>query len=152
MANGFFYKKGVAEELIISLLALLFIYAGCSKLLNMADFAGAMAVQPFAGWIKALLSNTLPYAEIVIAVGLLLYKSRQYAPYMYALLLLLFTSYSGLALFHYFKTVPCSCGGIIEHLDWKAHFILNLVFCVLTIVATALHLSNKLIVHNQEVS
>ena len=109
MANGFFYKKGVAEELIISLLALLFIYAGCSKLLNMADFAGAMAVQPFAGWIKALLSNTLPYAEIVIAVGLLLYKSRQYALYMYALLLLLFTSYSGLALFHYFKTGPCSC-------------------------------------------
>jgi len=152
MTNSFFNTKAITEELIVGLLALLFIYAGCSKLLNMADFAGAMALQPFAGWLSKLIAASLPYAEILIALGLLFYRSRLYALYLYALLMLLFTCYSALALFHFFKTVPCSCGGIIEHLDWKAHFILNLFFSVLTIVAITLHPTLRRVVHNQEVS
>jgi len=152
MTNSFFNTKAITEEIIVGLLALLFIYAGCSKLLNMADFAGAMALQPFAGWLNKLLAASLPYAEIIIALGLLFYRSRLYALYLYALLMILFTCYSALALFHFFKTVPCSCGGIIEHLNWKAHFILNLFFSVLTIVAITLHPTPRRVVHNQEVS
>jgi putative oxidoreductase len=152
MTKGIFYTRKIAAELIVGALAFLFLYAGCSKLMDMGGFAAAMALQPVAGWLKQLLATALPYAEIIIALGLLFYRSRRYALYLYALLMLLFTGYSGLALFHFFKTVPCSCGGIIDHLGWKAHFILNLFFTVLTIVALALHPTRPRVVHHQEVS
>src|SRR3970040_1025074 len=44
--------------------------------------------------------------------------------------MVMFTAYIFIIL-NYSPFVPCSCGGILEKMGWKEHFIFNFVFIIL---------------------
>ena len=144
-------KKEFLMEGIIALMVLLFVYAGSSKLVDMNGFKAGMLIQPFPAWVNKVLAATLPFAEIIIAAGLVFKLSRRPALYAYAGLMLCFTGYTGLVVAGYFAHRPCSCGGIISGLSWGWHFFINLIFSGLTGLAIRMH-SRQTILYNQGVS
>jgi hypothetical protein len=45
----------------------------------------------------------------------------------------MFTAYI-VAILKFSDFVPCSCGGVLEHLGWPEHLILNIAFTVLALI------------------
>ena len=114
-------------------LIVLFVYAALSKLLAFDIFQRQMLNQVFRPWFDHLLVCLVPLLEIV-AVALLLNKKTGYAGlWLSAALMAAFTAYTGLVLLHFWKRVPCSCGGILGHLSWGPHLLFNSLFLALSI-------------------
>ncbi len=131
-------KKSFWLELCCSLLVLLFIYACASKLLDIQQFIHDMHNQPFPVWFSNFLIVAVPFSEILISACLLFRKSQRVGLIASVILMFLFTLYATLVLLHIFSRVPCSCGGVIKHLTWTQHMILNLFFTGLAITGIIL--------------
>ena len=121
-------KRKIIIEIISSLLILLFLYASVSKWLAFKLFIGEMNNQPFPNWLTPFLVWSIPFIEVIIAIGLIFEKTR--IPALYASLVLMgaFTIYTVVILLHAFKYIPCSCGGVIRRLTWPQHLFFNLFF------------------------
>lgn len=137
MANSSLTRQGPAwfPALASFLLALLFIYAAASKLLDFGLFRGQLLNQDLPAGLARVLAYLLPALEL-LAVLLLAFRRTLLAGLLLSFLLLFFfTGYTGLVLFGYWDRVPCSCGGILNHMSWKAHFFFNLCFLALSLAA-----------------
>lgn len=121
-------------ELIIYLLALLFLYTAFSKLVDMRHFVRAIHNQPFPRSVDPILIIGVPVIEIIAGIALLRMKSRTFGLYLSMILMLAFSIYVGLAVFHVFKRVPCGCAGVFQAMSWPTHLIFNLVFLGMAIV------------------
>jgi putative oxidoreductase len=49
-----------------------------------------------------------------------------------------FTIYTVAILFHAFRYIPCSCGGVIRKLTWPQHLFFNLFFVGISILGIIL--------------
>jgi hypothetical protein len=121
-------KRKIIIEIISSLLILLFLYASVSKWLSFKLFIGEMNNQPFPNWMTPYLVWSIPFIEVLIAVGLIFEKTRVPAFYASLVLMMAFTIYTVAILLHAFKYIPCSCGGVIRKLTWPQHLFFNLFF------------------------
>jgi len=121
-------KRKIIIEIISSLLILLFLYASVSKWLAFKLFIGEMNNQPFPNWLTPFLVWSIPFIEVIIAIGLIFEKTRIPALYASLFLMLAFTIYTVVILLHAFKYIPCSCGGVIRKLTWPQHLFFNLFF------------------------
>lgn len=121
-------------EIICLLFVLLFIYAAMSKLMDFENFQMQVGQSPllsaFAWWVSWM----IPVIEILIAIGLMLSRYRNFALLGAFSLMLMFTAYIFIIL-NYSSFVPCSCGGILEKMSWKTHLIFNVVFVLLAFLA-----------------
>jgi hypothetical protein len=131
-------KRKIIIEIISSLLILLFLYASVSKWLAFKTFIGEMNNQPFPNWITPFLVWSIPFIEIIIAVGLIFEKTRIPALYASLLLMSAFTIYTVVILLHAFKYIPCSCGGVIRKLTWPQHLFFNLFFVGISLLGIVL--------------
>jgi hypothetical protein len=131
-------KRKIIIEIISSLLILLFLYASISKWLAFKLFIGEMNNQPFPNWITPFLVWSIPFIEVLIAVGLIFEKTRVPALYASLFLMLAFTVYTVAILLHAFKYIPCSCGGVIRKLTWPQHLFFNLFFVGISILGIML--------------
>ncbi|MBN9383495.1 MAG: hypothetical protein J0H74_22245 [Chitinophagaceae bacterium] len=146
-------KKRNIVGAIIALLVLLFVYTACSKLLDLETFRGNMYNQRLPHWTSMLLIWGLPPAEIAVAGCLLFSRTQRIGLYLSLTLLSIFTLYIAAILLHFFRSIPCSCGGVLRHMTWQQHFWFNLTFIFLTILALALDeksppLSNHAFIHH----
>jgi len=130
-------------EGIIYLLALLFLYTAFSKLVDMRHFVRAIHNQPFPRSVDPILIVGVPIIEIIAGITLLRLKSRKSGLYLSAILMLAFSIYVGLAVFHFFKRVPCGCAGVFQAMSWPVHFIFNLVFLGMAITGIILQQKEK---------
>jgi len=109
---------------------LLFVYAAVSKLIDFENFTTQLGQSPlisiFADWIAI----GVPVFELIIALLLCFPKYKPLGLHIGFGLMIMFTGYIYLIL-HYSPFVPCSCGGILEEMDWREHFIFNIVVAVL---------------------
>ena len=121
-------KRKIIIEIISSLLILLFLYASVSKWLAFKLFIGEMNNQPFPNWLTPYLVWSIPFIEVIIAIGLIFEKTRIPALYASLVLMSAFTIYTVVILLHAFKYIPCSCGGVIRRLTWPQHLFFNLFF------------------------
>lgn len=135
-------------ESIIYLLALLFLYTAASKLMDMRHFVKAIQRQPFPAVLDPFLVIGVPLIEIVTGIALLRYKSRKFGLIASTVLMLAFSVYVALAVFHVFKKVPCGCAGVLQNMSWNEHLVFNLFF--LTLAVIALNLNQKSEVKNNE--
>ena len=126
---------------ITFLLILLWVYAAVSKLIDFRHFKYEMHNQALLPFVQELLIYLLPPAEIIVALLLMFEKWTIWGLYCSALLLTLFTIYISMTLVHFFKYVPCSCGGILEHMGWTPHLFFNLFFLLITL--TTLYITKK---------
>ncbi len=125
-----FIKKYFVQTVSI-LLALLFIYAAASKLLDFANFQVQLAQSPLLSAYAGIISYLILIIEFLVAIALCLPISRLLALYASLALMAAFTIYIYLIL-NYSDFIPCSCGGILEKLGWKEHLIFNICFVLLS--------------------
>lgn len=131
-------KRKIIIEIISSLLILLFLYASVSKWLAWRTFIGEMNNQPFPNWMTPFLVWSIPFIEVIIAVGLIFEKTRVPALYASLALMSAFTIYTIVILLHAFKYIPCSCGGVIRKLTWPQHLFFNLFFVGIALLGIVL--------------
>ena len=124
--------------MLASALTILWFYTGGSKYFNAHDFRIALNKQPIPEWLKVDVLKYLPWTEF--AVGLLLwFKRTWFIGFSLSLVLMTaFTFYVAAGLAHLFKYMPCSCGGIFNHMDWDTHLIVNIGFLLISLAGTIL--------------
>jgi len=131
-------KKSIIIEITCGLLVLLFSYTGFSKLFNHAVFHSQLIIFPILKHAEPFLSWTLPICELAIAIMLLTQNLRLIGLYASLILLITFTLYLTIMLISHID-LPCSCGGVIQYLSWKAHIVFNFFFIALTVTAIFFH-------------
>jgi putative oxidoreductase len=132
---------GAVLEATAALLILLFVYAAVSKLLKFSEFKEQMHLQALPHAVASIAVWMLLPLEIITAI-LLSSKQWRFAGFvLFAALMLLFTIYIGMALSGILGKVPCSCGGVLQSLGWKAHLFFNLFFLLLSFLG--IYLTNR---------
>lgn len=118
---------------------MLWLYAALSKLLEFNRFRVQLEHQVFGQEMASYLLFLLPAAELLTAAFLLSKSLERMGLYLSASLLGIFTLYIGMVLAGLFSQVPCACGGVLDHLGWPAHFLLNVFFLALNLTAIIIH-------------
>lgn len=129
--------KNIIIEIICILYIMLFVYAAVSKLLDFKSFQVQLGQSPLLSSFAEYLSYLVPLIELILAVLLVFNTTRIIALFGCFTLMMLFTNYIFFIL-NFASYVPCSCGGILEKMGWKSHFIFNLFFVLLAIGAIVL--------------
>ena len=123
-------NRSIAIEIICALFVILFIYTGLNKWLDYDTFKFQLGRSPYLQHYSRLLALLLPPLELLVAITLVLKRTRLAGLYASFFLMCLFTGYVAimLSLSYY---LPCSCGGILQALSWQGHLILNSAFTLL---------------------
>jgi uncharacterized membrane protein YphA (DoxX/SURF4 family) len=125
-------RRKITIEIVSSLLILLFMYAGVSKLLDYETFKVQLSKSPFITQFAGVLAWALPVGEIIVALTLAFGRTRLLGLYTSLFLMTMFAAYI-YAILHYSYYIPCSCGGVLSKMDWNTHLWFNIGFIVLTI-------------------
>jgi len=141
-------KKDLIVKLISGLLIVLFIYASLSKLMDYRTFTLQLHHSPLLRGHEMTISWLIPSMEILAAILLLFQVTRVTGLLVSFLLMTLFTGYIGFMLASN-QNLPCSCGGILQGMSWKAHLIFNCIFLLITGSGIYLYFkSNELMANN----
>lgn len=127
-------------EIIASLLILIFVYTGISKLIELERFRIILSLSPLISWAAGIVSWALPVIEIMTAILLLVPSLRKWGLISSFFLMSLFTLYIAYMIF-LAADRSCSCGGVLEKMTWTDHLIFNIVFTLLA--GLGLWLSDK---------
>jgi hypothetical protein len=130
-------KKNTYVEIICALLIILFIYTGLNKMMDIDKFKYDIGRSPFIQDMAVFIAYTLPAGEMLLALLLIIKRTRLLGLYLSFALMALFTGYIWLML-NYAYDLPCSCGGIISKMSWREHLVFNAVFTGLSMVAVIL--------------
>lgn len=132
---GSFYKVQSGFAITTSYLyTLLFLYAAVSKLLDFENFRVQLGQSPLLSAFASTVAVLVPAIEIIIALLLLTNKGRFIGLIGGTALMAMFSAYIYIIL-HYSAFVPCSCGGVLEKMDWNQHLIFNIAFVVMSAIA-----------------
>ena len=124
-------RKNTLIEVICSLIILLFVYAALSKVSDYDRFSVQLSKSPFITSFSGFVAWSIPAGEMLIAVLLVIKKTRLIGLYVSFFLMSLFTAYLIIMLnFSYY--IPCSCGGVLEKLSWNQHVLFNLFFIAIS--------------------
>lgn len=132
-------KKDILADIITFFFVFLFLYTGMAKLTEIHSIKEQMIASPLLGSpiLTTVITWALPIGEILLAIVLLIPKTRLKALYATCALMTIFTIYV-LALFFINSYLSCSCGGIIEQLTPKQHIVFNSACVILSTVAIAI--------------
>jgi len=129
-------RKG--RELIVQissgLFFLLFLYAAANKLMDFEKFKAQLGQSPILTDYAGIIAWLIPAIEIGIAILLIFPKTILTGLYASFSLMVMFSAYIYISL-NFTERIPCSCGRILEKMDWTAHLIFNLFFVVLGLTA-----------------
>jgi hypothetical protein len=120
-------KTSNLSFLIYSLFIFLFVYTALSKWQHFNSFRAVLSKSPIIGNMSEVVAWILPAAELIVALMLLLQKTRRLGLYSSFLLMILFTGYIGYMIL-FTPHLPCSCGGVLKYMSWGEHLIFNIVF------------------------
>lgn len=120
-------KRTTIIEIIAALFILLFIYTASSKLLESAKFRITLSTSPLISDYAPLVARAVPTMEMVIALMLLIPKTRIIGLYASAGLMAIFTLYIGYMIV-FTPKLPCSCGGVLKYMNWNQHLLFNIFF------------------------
>jgi hypothetical protein len=131
-------KNNVAVEVICFLFILLFVYAAVSKFIDFENFRIELSKSPVLTVYSRYLAWFIPSLEILISLMLTSSSFKLIGLYASFTLMVLFTSYL-IAILKFSFFIPCSCGGILEGLNWDTHIIFNSIFIILSLIAIMLY-------------
>lgn len=140
------YKRNIAG-IICYLYVLLFVYAAVSKLLDFENFRIQLGQSPMLSVFAGSVALLVPVLELFFSGLLLIPKWRLVGLFGAYTLMLMFTTYIYVIL-NYSSFVPCSCGGILEKLDWNSHMTFNLAYTILAIIGILILSTNNKAVHH----
>lgn len=119
---------------IALLYILLFMYAAVSKLLDFENFSVQIGQSPLLSEFASTVAVVVPAIEIAIALILFTDRFRFIALLGCATLMMMFSVYIYIII-NYSAFVPCSCGGVLEKMNWNQHLVFNIIFVLLATVA-----------------
>lgn len=124
------------------LFIVLFVYAATSKLVEFDEFKIQLGQSPiitvYADWVVW----GIPVMEYVIAGLFLVPRYMLLAFYASFSLMIMFTTYIYLIL-NFSDFIPCSCGGVLDKLDWTTHVIFNIVFIAIAVIGVFFSMNLK---------
>ncbi len=136
------FIKNLIITVICYLYVLLFVYAAVSKFLDFENFQVQLAQSPllsaYAGWV----SWGVIIIELIISLLLIFRSTRLIGLYSAYSLMIMFIVYIFIILY-YSEFIPCSCGGILEELNWIEHLIFNLFFVFLSFIGILLMIQTE---------
>ncbi|WP_313270581.1 MauE/DoxX family redox-associated membrane protein [Epilithonimonas vandammei] len=127
----------IFTEVISYFFIVLFLYASVSKILDFKNFQVQIAQSPLLSSYAGMVSYLVIIIELMIVAILLFPKSRHIGLYYSLGIMSAFTMYIYLIL-EYSEFVPCSCGGILENMSWRTHFIFNAICVIILMIAICL--------------
>lgn len=130
-------NKHTSIEVICFLLILLFMYAAVSKVIDYEKFRVQLGQSPLLTGYAQWVAIGVPVVEIAISILLAIPKYRLLGLYAAFDLMVMFTTYI-ITVTRFSDYIPCSCGGVLQHMSWNQHLIFNLVFVVLSGVGISL--------------
>lgn len=125
-------------EVIIFILAALFLYTAADKLIDYSQFVWQINNQPFDNRLTPILAPLLPATELGLTILLLWRKTSLIGLYGAAVLFSIFTIYIALVTFNFYQRIPCSCATAFEHLSWPQHLVINIALLALAVTGTEL--------------
>lgn len=134
-------KKALTVDIITSLYAMLFLYTGISKIIGHELFALSLTKSPVLHPYVGILSIAVPALEVAIALAIFSSffvhapRARAWGLYSGVVLMAMFTGYVWYILRTIPHSLPCSCGGIIQQMNWHQHLYFNTAFTILGILA-----------------
>ncbi|MBK7562208.1 MAG: hypothetical protein IPI68_12055 [Chitinophagaceae bacterium] len=126
--------KQLYIEIVVALYVLLFLYTAIMKFRDIPFFIGSISHTPVLRHYATLLAGMIPAMEIAIAILLIIPRTRYYGLLTGTGLMGIFTLYVAFILAT-MKELPCSCGGVLQQLNWKEHLVFNSGFLLAGIVA-----------------
>lgn len=130
-------KKQLVIEIISFLFILLFVYAALMKLMDVEKFTVQLGQSPLLMAFAPLFAWGVPIIELVIAAMLIFSRTRLVGLYASFTLMVMFTVYI-IIILNFASHVPCSCGGILEDMNWTEHLVFNIGFVLISIVGVVL--------------
>jgi hypothetical protein len=130
-------NRKIIAEIIALLYVCLMLYTAISKLSDYNLSREQMALMPLLTPIAHIVVWLLPVTEIAIAALLFFPGTRRIGLIAVTGLMVFFCIYIIYMMANY-AHLPCSCGGLLEALNWKEHLIFNGVFIAMGVIATLL--------------
>ncbi|KAA2239874.1 hypothetical protein F0L74_27190 [Chitinophaga agrisoli] len=131
-------RNEILLEITCYLLVLLFLYTGFSKLLTQEAFEFDLLSTQINQFLTPVLAVGVPVVELLVAGLLLITRFRRIGLYSAFVLMVVFTLYVGYIL-AFAGHKPCSCGGVIRTMSWRAHLVFNIVFTLIAFTGMVLH-------------
>lgn len=128
--------RKVVTENIALLYVCLMLYTAVNKLMDYTLSREQMAMMPLLTPIAAVIAWLLPVTEIIIAL-LLFFPGTRIAGLKVVTTLMVFFCLYIIYMMLYHEELPCSCGGLLDILNWPQHLIFNGIFIVLGLIALA---------------
>jgi uncharacterized membrane protein YphA (DoxX/SURF4 family) len=122
--------KYLFSETVSIFVIFLFVYASISKLTDYQKFKIQLGQSPILTPVAGTIAWFIPVLEITISILLFLPKYRLTGLYASFTLMTIFTAYI-FAITRYSEFIPCSCGGVLQHMNWNQHLIFNFIFFTL---------------------
>lgn len=127
--------KQLFIEIAVALYVLLFLYTAIMKLRDLPFFIGSMSDTPILRPYANILAGMIPSMELSITFLLIIPRTRHYGLLTGTGLMGIFTLYVAIILTT-MKELPCSCGGVLQQLNWQEHLIFNIGFLLAGILAS----------------
>lgn len=128
-------------EIVSYFFILLFCYASISKIMDFENFQIQIAQSPLLSAFSNIISYGILILELTVSVLLIAERTRTIGLSSSFALMIAFTVYIYLIL-NYSEFIPCSCGGILEKMDWRTHLIFNIITALLAAIAFILQQSD----------
>lgn len=125
-------------EVISAILIIMWAYTAFSKLLEYPVFAAQLHTHSYLKYFSTYLAWALPAAEFIVALLLIIPKTRFLGLYLTIAFLLTFTGYLVFMLL-FEEDLPCSCGGFVSSLTWGQHIAFNVFLVLLAFLGVRLH-------------
>jgi uncharacterized membrane protein YphA (DoxX/SURF4 family) len=127
-------RKEILIDIVTALFVVLFVYAAASKLLDYDKFKVQIGQSPLLTAFSGVMAWLVPAVEIIVSAMLLTARFRLHGLYASFGLMVMFSAYI-VVITRFSDYVPCSCGGVLERLNWNEHLIFNLTFVALGFVS-----------------
>ncbi|WDO12320.1 hypothetical protein MH928_13425 [Flavobacterium sp. WW92] len=129
--------KRIFIEIVCYLYILLFVYAAVSKLLDFENFEVQIGQSPLLSSFAQPLALSIIAIEFLIVLILLHPAYKLPGLYLATSIMAMFSLYIYWILNHS-TFIPCSCGGVLEKMNWDEHLFFNLAFLFAGIAAIIL--------------
>lgn len=131
--------RKIFVETVCLIIILLFVYTGLSKFAEFSEFKAAVGKSPMLTSFSTFIVYFIPSLEIATGVLLAMPRWRLVGLYISYALMLMFTLYIYLMIYHS-DYRGCTCGGIIQRMSWDDHLYFNAILTLLILVALLLEI------------
>ena len=126
-------KLSTYKTVLTCLLIFLFSYTAIDKLINLQQNVIVLSNMPFVKPLASYLALIIPLLELFTVLLLMIPNTNFAGLYCSLLLMVAFTVYL-VAMLTTNNNLPCTWGGVLDKMSWKAHLVFNMVITAMIAV------------------